>query len=228
MCIRAAQGHLEQPGDQQVCGADGCAAGCADLGVQRITAGEQVNDVKVIQIAHKAGQQIRAGDKQHVRQGDAGVLLECICAVHTGGLIQIAGNVHENTGSHQHDVGNTDPNVDHDEQNTCGSFMIPQRVDVHIQQCLGEPAQLQQELADDAGVVKQLGNIQQRNELGDRDGHDQHSPPEFFEFNTLLVDEDRHEHTQEVVGEGGEERPHQRPGQDLAEGKAQTAGAEVE
>ena len=36
-----------------------------------------------------------------------------------------------------------------------------------------------------------------------------------------------HEHAQEVVGEGGEEGPHQRPAQDLAKGKAQAALTEV-
>ena len=40
-------------------------------------------------------------------------------------------------------------------------------------------------------------------------------------MDSLLVDEDRHQHSQEIISECGKERPHQRPRKDLAEGIAE-------
>ena len=40
-------------------------------------------------------------------------------------------------------------------------------------------------------------------------------------MDSLLVDEDRHQHSQKIIGECGKERPHQRPRKDFAEGVAE-------
>ena len=40
-------------------------------------------------------------------------------------------------------------------------------------------------------------------------------------MDSLFVDEDRHQHSQEIIGECGKERPHQRPRKDFAEGVAE-------
>ena len=226
--FHAAQSHLIQPGDQQVRVTHGNAAHRTQLCIQRVAAGQQVDHVKVIQVAHKAGQQGRTGDEQHVRQGDADVLLPRRCAVHTGRLIQVSRNIHQNTGSLQHHIGNADPNVDDDDHGSGHSGGIPNGGIVVLQQPLRNIGDLDQQLADNTGGVEQLGHIQQGNELGNGDGHDQGGSPEFLELDALLVDHHRHEHTQEIVGEGGKEGPHQRPAEDLAKGQAKAARTEVQ
>ena len=135
-------------------------------------------------------------------------------AVDLGRLIQILGDIHQDTGTHQHQVGNTDPDIDNDNQNPGRCRVLPEP------DSLIDDTKLEQHSVHNAVGVKELGNVQQGNELGNRDGQHQDAPPQLLELDALLVDENGNQHAQEVVGEGGEECPHQSPGQDLTEGVA--------
>ena len=86
---------------------------------------------------------------------------------------------------------------------------------------------IRQKLTHEAVGVKHTAHIQKGNELRDGNGHNQDRSPELLDLDALFVDHNGNKHTQEVVGEGGKERPHQRPGQSLLKGKTHTALAEV-
>ena len=101
--------------------------------------------------------------------------------------------------------GNRFSLVDDDNRHTGPGLFRPEGQDIL------DPAPIQQQAVDDAVFGKHPGNIQQGNELGDRDGHNQHGSPELLEADALLVDHDGHDHAEDVVGEGRKDRPHQRP-----------------
>ena len=105
-------------------------------------------------------------------------------------------------------------------------ILTEKKVIVGAQEIL-DRGNLAQSLADDTGGIKQLGYVQQRNELRNSDGHDQGGTPELLKLDTLLVDHDCNEHSKEIVGEGSEEGPHQGPAEDFTEGQTKSTLTEI-
>ena len=164
-------------------------------------------------------EQVGPGDEQHVGQGDLAVHLHGVGAVDAGRLIQVRRYVHQYAGGDQHQVGYADPYVDQYDGEPRPARVRPEGYG------LADPVPLHQVGVDQAVRREHLGNIQQRHELGNGDGHDQYGAPHLLQPDALLVDHDGHQHAQEVVQERGEEGPHQRPEQHLAEGIAVAGGA---
>ena len=119
------------------------------------TTGQQENNIEVIHVSDKAGQQIRTSDKQHVGQGNLGVLFPNACTIHLSRLIQIGRNVHQNTSCHQHQVRDTDPDVDQNDRNSCPSLVCPEW------QSRLNPTPLHKKAVYDTIGGKHLGNVQQ-------------------------------------------------------------------
>ena len=229
MGICAVQRHLIQPGDQKIGVVDRNAACRTDLGIDSgVILRQQINDVEVIQVTHKAGQKVRTRNEQHIRQRDLGVLLEGVCTVNTRGFVKILRNIHQNTRCHEHDIGNTDPDIDHDQQHFGNDRGRPERNEVVRIQVIGNKGDVGKQFTDDTCRVKQLCHIQKGNELRNCNGHNQDRSPELLDLDAFFVDHDRHKHAKEVVGEGGKHRPHQGPGKDLTECKTHTAVTEIQ
>ena len=178
----------------------------------RAAARQQVDDVEVVHVAGKAGQQVGTRDEQHVGQRDLGELLPAAGAVDLGGFIQVRRDVHQDTGGDQHEVRDADPDVDDDDHDPGQGGRTPE-----VYGRVYDP-EIHQEAVEQAVQGEHLAHVQQGDELGDGDGHDEHGPPQLLETDALLVDDHGHGDAQEVVGEGGEEGPDQRPEQDLTEG----------
>ena len=125
-------------------------------------------------------------------------------------------------------MGDTDPDVDDDQQDLGNRGGFPQiDIVIGLQEVRNE-RDLAQCLADDTGGIKQLGDIQQGHELRDGDGHNKNGTPELLDLDALLVDHHGNSHAQEIVGEGGKERPDQGPQQKLSDSQAQAALFEIE
>ena len=69
----------------------------------------------------------------------------------------------------------------------------------------------------DTGIREEIAHQQQRDELRHSNGNHKQGTPEPGALRLFVVDKHCQKNTAEEVGEGGKERPHQRPAQHLAE-----------
>ena len=154
----------------------------------RTTTAQKVNDVKVIQVSSKLCQQEWTCNKQHIRKCNLAEHLECVCAVNTCTLIQIRRNIHQKTCTDQHNVWNTNPAVEDNNQYLCNRRICPEW------NCLINPSPSHQITVDQTIRRKHLSDIQKRYKLRYSDGHNQDGSPELLELNPFLVDQHRHNH----------------------------------
>lgn len=106
--------QAEQPCDQQIhlfCTGGSQRLILGDINVLR----EQVDDVEVVDVAHKIRNQCRALHTEQVGQLDVDKALQRRCTVDGGGLQHIGGNIHQHTGGNEHLVGHAHPDVDEDD-----------------------------------------------------------------------------------------------------------------
>ncbi|MCR5843782.1 MAG: hypothetical protein K6G66_07480 [Oscillospiraceae bacterium] len=62
------------------------------------------------------------------------------------------------------------------------------------------------------------GNEQKAHKLRDGNGNDKECPPHLLQLHQLVVDENRQQHPENIVREGREDRPDDRPAKDTEEG----------
>ena len=172
---------------------------------------QKVNDVEVVQVSGELRQKERACDKQHVRKRDVPEHLRSRSAVHLRGLIEILRDVHQKSCRNQHHVRNADPDIDQDDHDLCERRICPERNRRLDNSCV------HQEAVDDAVSVEHLRYIQQRDELRYSDRDDKDGSPEFLELDAFLVDQHGDHETDEVIKEGREECPHERPSENFQE-----------
>ena len=185
--------------------------------VGRSTTGEEVNNIKVIKVSDEACQKVRSCYKEHVRKCDLCKLLNTCRTVNTAGLVEILRNVHKNTGRHKHYVGNTNPDVDDDEQDLGCHGVTPQRPYICAGKSLGQEVVGNQQVADKAALVKEVLYVKKRYELGNSNGHNENGTPELLQHDSLLINKHSNHHTEEVVGEGCEECPGNCPDENITE-----------
>ena len=107
-------GQLVQPGNQQV----GVACGRRKVG-NRIASREQIDHIEVVDIASESCDQVRGGNVEHIRQSDVNESFYRAGTVYGSSLINIGGDVFEDTGELQQSVGDTYPDIDNDNSYTC-------------------------------------------------------------------------------------------------------------
>ena len=100
-------GQFVEPGDKQV-----RVPRCGGQVGNGIAAGEQVDDVEVVHVGGKGGNQVGRGDVEHIGQGNGEELLYLAGPIHVRRLVQVAGDVLQNPGQLQERVGDANPDVD--------------------------------------------------------------------------------------------------------------------
>lgn len=103
--ILVVNGQLVQPGNEQVRGARG--------GFHRPghTLGSEENHVEIVDVSGEGGDEVGSGHKQHVRQGDIKERHHRACAVHSGRLIQLCGDILQDARDLQQHIGHAHPDV---------------------------------------------------------------------------------------------------------------------
>ena len=133
-------------------------------------------------------------------------------AVQLCALVEIGGNVHQHAAEGQHRVGDADPHIDDDHADARQGLVRQER-----QWGRDEPQPHQRDV-DRAHRFQRTGDEQQAYKLRDGDGNDKERPPHLLHPYQLVVDEDRQQHSEDIVGEGGQDRPDDRPAEDAEEG----------
>ena len=98
---------------------------------------------------------------KHVRKRDLKELLERGRAVNARGLVKILGNIHQNTRCHEHDVRNSDPDIDDDQKDLGDYGRIPERNKVVGNTVVMNKRNLLKHTSDQARGREQLGYVKQ-------------------------------------------------------------------
>ena len=123
--------QAEQPCDQQIhlfCTGGSQRLILGDINVLR----EQVDDVEVVDVAHKVRYQRRPLHTEQIGQLDVDEALPRRCTVDGGGLQHIGGNIHQHTGGNEHLVGHAHPDVDEDDHELCPVLVGQEGNVVHV------------------------------------------------------------------------------------------------
>lgn len=199
-------GELIQPGHKQI--------GLARLVIVQgkwAAARQQIDDVEVVDVAYEGRNRSRGGHEDHIGQRDAGEAAEGSSAVQLRALVEVGGNVHQHAAEGQHCVGNADPHIDDHHADPRQGLVRQKR------ERGGDEPQLHQRNVDRAHRFQRAGDQQQTYKLRDSDGDDEECPPHLFHPYQLMIDEDRQQHSEDIVGKGRQDRPDDRPAKDAEE-----------
>ena len=130
-------------------------------------------------------------------------------------------NIHQHTGSDQHLVRNTDPDIDQDDHYVCPSGSGQKRnitgADrADISQPLGN-SRIGTDCVHDTVVSEEVTYQKQGNELGNCDRYNEQRSPQLRQLRSLIIDQQGQQDTAKVSGKGCEQCPYQCPDQNLTE-----------
>ena len=131
--------------------------------------------------------------------------------VHFGRFIEVLGNILQDSGDLQHGIGNTDPQIDHDDRDP-GEQGVGPEGDRFV-----DEAQVLEQHVHGTGRLQHDIHDHQGDELGHRDGEHEAESPEALKSGILAVDDHGQDHAQDIVEECREYGPYDGPGQDVPE-----------
>ena len=182
---------------------------CTCTGIGGATAGQKVDNVKVVDIAGELGNDVGCHYEDHVGKGNVGELLHHVGTVDTGSFILFGRDILQNAGDLHNGIGNTDPQVNNNDGHSC-----PGGIGEEGQVLLGgDKAQVLQKCVDTSVVLEHAADDHQRYELGNRDGEGQDGAPQTLAAGSGAVDDHCHDGTGKKVQEGCKEGPDQCPAQ---------------
>ena len=169
------------------------------------TAGEEVDYVEVVDVAHQLCNEVRGSHEQNIGHRDLCEHNVRRSAVYPCRFIKVLGNVHEDTGNYQHRIRNTYPQVNDDDR--------------HPRPCrVGEererrryPAKFLKKNVHGACFCEDVFHYQQRNKLRNRDSEYEKRSVERLEANAFFVYQHRKNDAKEIVQECRKNSPDKGP-----------------